>query len=278
MVSEEPKQIPLFSQKGAAAPRLSREGQPNRLMRHARDQAVMTHPMTLGERLRTARYARKMTQQELAREAFSNSYISAVERDKMTPSLPALRLLAERLSVSLTYLLGEQNLPLSSPSPEEDPLARRLDEAESLLHQGNPAAALEWLGTQEAGADPRQRHQTRWNWLYGWASLQQYREQEAIVALEQGLAASQASEDRRSVGHMYFTLANAHTARHEATAAEQALQAALRCAEETNDQALLGCVQEHYSALLAAQGRYQEAYEHLRRAMASASSSPSPAK
>lgn len=73
---------------------------------------------TIAERLRTARLAAKKTQQELAGGRFSKSYISAVERGKMTPSIQALDYLADQLTVSQAYLLGETELALStSPAP-----------------------------------------------------------------------------------------------------------------------------------------------------------------
>src|SRR5215831_8335805 len=108
-------------------------------------------PATLGERLRAARYAANMTQEQLAAPTYSKSYISAVERSKMTPSIPALRLLAERLRVSLGYLLGEEPAALE-PAPHEEPaspeeqLARRFDDTEELLMRGEADAALELLG------------------------------------------------------------------------------------------------------------------------------------
>ncbi len=226
---------------------------------------------TLGERLRMARYAARLTQQELAGENFSKSYLSAVERGKMTPSLPAMRLLAGRLGVSLAYLLGEEQI--KSPSApqqerpiEEDHLARRFDEAERLLERGDPNAALARLGGQETEAGLSNAHLARWNWLHGWALLQQRQIPEAIAFLKRGLEAEQISQDRRSIGHLYFTLANADAARNEDTAAEQALQKALWYAGQISDYALLSCVHETYGAFLAKRGRYQEAYEHMRHA------------
>jgi HTH-type transcriptional regulator, quorum sensing regulator NprR len=62
--------------------------------------------------------AARLTQQEVAGGHFSKSYISAIERGKMTPSVPALEYLAGRLQVPLAYLLGETELNQSaSPAP-----------------------------------------------------------------------------------------------------------------------------------------------------------------
>ncbi len=73
-------------------------------------------PVTIGERLRTARYACRLTQMDLACDRYSKSYIWAIERGKMTPSVPALGLLAERLGVPMAYFLGEWEL---EPPPAE---------------------------------------------------------------------------------------------------------------------------------------------------------------
>lgn len=85
----------------------------------------------VGERVRTARIAAHLTQQELAGTTYSKSYISAVERGKMTPSLQALTNLAERLNVTLAYLLGEE---IVLPAPET-PEAQAEEEVHAALHE-----------------------------------------------------------------------------------------------------------------------------------------------
>jgi GntR family transcriptional regulator, trigonelline degradation regulator len=59
----------------------------------------------LGQRLRRARLDRNLTQGEVAQNLFSISYVSAVERGQIRPSLGALEKLAERLQVPVTELL-----------------------------------------------------------------------------------------------------------------------------------------------------------------------------
>src|SRR5690348_11378931 len=91
----------------------------------------------IGDRVRTARMAANLTQQELAGTTYSKSYISAIERGKMTPSLPALSILAERLGASLGYLLGEEaRKPDTSATVEDDDQVARLREAERVLQEG----------------------------------------------------------------------------------------------------------------------------------------------
>src|ERR1051326_8984869 len=69
--------------------------------------------MTIAERVRSARIAANKTQQQLAGDTYSKSYISAVERGKMTPSVQALGVLAERLGLPMSYFLGESDVDLS---------------------------------------------------------------------------------------------------------------------------------------------------------------------
>lgn len=59
----------------------------------------------IGARLRHYRRAKRLTQSELARGAFSKSYISQLENGSVTPSLQALSILADRLDTSVASLL-----------------------------------------------------------------------------------------------------------------------------------------------------------------------------
>src|SRR2546428_6367086 len=60
---------------------------------------------TVGAKIRTARQSQKMTQSALARPDFSVSYISAIERGQIHPSLRALEILAKRLGLPSTDLI-----------------------------------------------------------------------------------------------------------------------------------------------------------------------------
>lgn len=62
----------------------------------------------VGAKLRAARLARKLTQSQLARPDFSVSYVSAIERGQIYPSLRALEIFAQRLGLSSSDLLSKQ--------------------------------------------------------------------------------------------------------------------------------------------------------------------------
>ena len=59
----------------------------------------------VGSNIREVRTKLSLTQSQLASPEFSISYISAIERGKIRPSLKALSILAKRLDVPLTFLL-----------------------------------------------------------------------------------------------------------------------------------------------------------------------------
>src|SRR5947207_14568013 len=60
---------------------------------------------SVGEKLRAARVAQHYTQSQLAAPDFSVSYISAIERGQIHPSLRALEILAVRLGLTSNQLL-----------------------------------------------------------------------------------------------------------------------------------------------------------------------------
>jgi len=108
---------------------------------------------SVGERLREARLARGLTQEQLARGLATKGFISQVERNRATPSLPKLRVLAERLGQPLSFFVTDrppQLLTLLRKSAQlavraEDP-ARALDilaEASDLLATANERADLQ---------------------------------------------------------------------------------------------------------------------------------------
>ncbi len=61
--------------------------------------------MTIGEKIRAARLAERLTQEQLAGNDLSKSYISEVERGRRTPRRITLKVLAQRLHRPLSYFL-----------------------------------------------------------------------------------------------------------------------------------------------------------------------------
>jgi transcriptional regulator with XRE-family HTH domain len=90
---------------------------------------------SIGHRLREARLARGLTQQELAQGLATKGFISQVERDRATPSLAKLRLFAERLSLPLDRLTGD-------PAPLDLTYLRKSAELAVKAQEGERALAL----------------------------------------------------------------------------------------------------------------------------------------
>ena len=63
--------------------------------------------MTLGEKIKSERRRLGLSQTQLAGDKITRNMISAIESDKANPSISTLSYLAERLSVSLSYLFSE---------------------------------------------------------------------------------------------------------------------------------------------------------------------------
>lgn len=135
-------------------------------------------PATLGERIKQVRLSRAMTQQQLAGEDYSKSYISAIEQGRTRPSLDALHRLAARLEVPVGQLLdpNAQGFAPADPTAVPQPARRRgpragvvgaiafdtarqdfqIARAELLIYAGEPDQALAILqsllnGSTDAG-------------------------------------------------------------------------------------------------------------------------------
>ena len=110
----------------------------------------MTPAQRLGQRLRQARLRHNMTQSEVAQKTFSVSYISAVERGQIRPSLGALERLSERLEVPLADLMRDADAPVNysyTPSYRETQAERQREDTEQRLRM---APLLARQGPEEA--------------------------------------------------------------------------------------------------------------------------------
>ncbi|HEX6780204.1 MAG TPA: helix-turn-helix transcriptional regulator [Ktedonobacterales bacterium] len=170
--------------------------------------STSTPPSSLAERLRAARLAANKTQQELAGDRYSKAYISAIECGKMTPSVQALGLLAERLGLPASYFLGEGDADLEALAPgptgaglrprnpqqqREEEALLALSEAEGWLRLQQPDKALSLLETPAGPpAELPRWDQPRWYWLAGWALQDVGRAAEASDLLTRGLVIAEA--------------------------------------------------------------------------------------
>ncbi|NLK09299.1 MAG: helix-turn-helix transcriptional regulator, partial [Firmicutes bacterium] len=83
----------------------------------------MTSSSCVGERIRARRLKLGMTQQELAGEMFTKSFISQIEKNHARPSLKSLQTLATRLGKPMAYFLDEEHVVPSTDPDKIDHLA-----------------------------------------------------------------------------------------------------------------------------------------------------------
>lgn len=179
--------------------------------------ALLTPAQRLGVRLRQARLRLNMTQSEVAASHFSVSYISAVERGQIRPSLGALEVLSEQLQVPLEDLLGTSPLPgaTSGVSPQQA-ADRRQEEAEARL---NAAQALSYQRKYQASIDavrqitfshlsPAGALEARRLLAYNYVELEQG--DEARREAQEGITMAERAGDEESRARLRNELGNAY--------------------------------------------------------------------
>ena len=154
------------------------------------DQAHQQIGQSVGAKLRAARLAKKYTQGQLARPDFSVSYISAIERGQIHPSLRALEIFALRLGISATDLLAMQAAQdakgvsaLNATIRSEEEVELQFLEAQILIRQGAAQQAIIQLRNLTSSTlTPLQ--EIRLYYLLGWSyfSLALLEEGESVLA------------------------------------------------------------------------------------------------
>ena len=177
----------------------------------------------VGKNIREVRSKLELTQAQLASPEFSISYISAIERGKIRPSLKALSILAKRLDVPLTFLLegspdGVKEAQAVGYSPADAGPDQKIDvdllQASVLIqqHQYKQANAL----LSPISADRITIDQAyRLFFLRGQVHLGMQEYQEAVVDLRAAVTQGEGLNDieyseraRNLLGKAYFLLYN----------------------------------------------------------------------
>ena len=65
--------------------------------------------MTLGEKIKSARKARGMTQSDLAKNRITRNMLSSIEKGKANPSLETVKYIADTLSLPASYFLSDDD-------------------------------------------------------------------------------------------------------------------------------------------------------------------------
>lgn len=177
----------------------------------------------VGTNIREVRTKLGMTQAQLAAPEFSISYISAIERGKIRPSLKALSILARRLDVPLTFLLegtpaGAAEARAVGYSPADSGPDQRIDidllQANVLVEQGDFRKAEQLLiPIQPERITTDQVY--RLYYLRGEVHLVAGEYQEAVVDLRSAVSQGEGLNDseyieraRNLLGKAYFSLYN----------------------------------------------------------------------
>ena len=184
-------------------------------------------------KLRAARLARRYTQSQLAAPDFSVSYISAIERGQIHPSLRALEILARRLDLNSSHLLPDRSqpgngVPAPSLSRDGDEMDLVLIEGQIAILQGNAQQAIHRLSRlPHKGMKPQLL--LRQGLLLGWAYLLT----DQLPASEQSLldVEKHAKEQHNTptLLHALYLLGQVYTAMYNH---EQAQQGYERCLAE----------------------------------------------
>ena len=187
---------------------------------------------SVGANLRAARLAKKMTQSQLASPDFSVSYISAIERGQIHPSLRALEILARRLDLSSTELLpghaqddakaiGSTHRKFRS----EEEVELELLEAQIAIRQGAAQQAITQL-LNVSSKDLSQRQQVQLRYLLGWAYSQTAQLQEGESVLSEALRLIKDPDDYLSA-QILNALGTVYASMHNYTQGLQAHQSSL---------------------------------------------------
>src|SRR5258708_7935601 len=177
----------------------------------------------VGSNIRDVRTKLNLTQAQLAAPEFSISYISAIERGKIRPSLKALSILAKRLDVPLTFLLEGSSTGLKDAqavgySPADSGPDQKIDvdllQGSVLVQQRAYEEASEVL--EPISPDRITTDQAyRLFFLRGQIHLGVQEYQEAVVALRSAVTQGESLNDveyveraRNLLGKAYFLLSN----------------------------------------------------------------------
>jgi len=197
---------------------------------------------SVGARIRAARQAKKYTQSQLASPDFSVSYISAIERGQIHPSLRALEILARRLDLPSTQLLPQYSqdgtgggASISSPMNENAVIELALLEAQICILQDEAVQAIAKLG-KLADKHLQDRQRTQQRYLLGWAYLHTAQLQKCENALVEAEKLATAQNDTYSSLHTHNLLGLAYAAMHNYHRALQSHQNCLKLLESAQPQ------------------------------------------
>jgi tetratricopeptide (TPR) repeat protein len=229
--------------------------------------------LRLGQRLRRARLNMNLTQGEVAKNLFSISYISGVERGQIRPSLGALEKLAERLRVQVAEIVADDALEIrhytlphreSAAARQRDEIEAGLREAQILYREHNSATAIELLlRLQSQNLTPRESATLS---LYlARCFLDLGHSEEARSIAQEAIPLAERAGERELAERIRLEHANAFAQMHDHVAALELYQECLSAVRQHHpcDPTFMLDIQLHIGSLEAATGDYDKAIATL---------------
>ncbi len=230
---------------------------------------------SVGAKIRAARLARKYTQSHLAQPDFSVSYISAIERGQIHPSLRALEILANRLGLTSADFLPDAS---SNNSHAEATINEAVRNTADIEIQFLEAQIAIWQGgTQSAIAQPRKlasrdltvRQEIQLHYLLGWAYSSASQFPEGENALSEALQLIKDPNDHMGL-QILNLLGNVYAAMHNYAQGLQTHRQSLDMLENMQplNPFLMAQVYTNMGLHYTYLNKFQQAIEMFQRALA----------
>ena len=230
---------------------------------------------SVGAKIREVRLSKKYTQTRLAAPDFSVSYISAIERGQIQPSLRALEILANRLGIPSAQLIPPENpgnhaigFAINASKSDEALIELALLEAQLYILQGGAMKAIADLSELSTNK-LHKRHHLQQRILLGRAYLHTYQLQKCMNTLAEAETLANEPNDASSSLRIYDLIGAAYASMGDPARALQALQHcfALAGTAQPQDPFFMCHLYNQLGQLYAQQQQFDEAVNVLTQAI-----------
>ena len=229
---------------------------------------------TVGAKIRAARLAKKYTQSRLAQPDFSVSYISAIERGQIHPSLRALEILAIRLGLSSTDLLPQPSSNNAHPGSSSNEAVQNATDIEvqfleaqvAIWQNAGQRAITQLHELASQNLTPRQR--IHLSYLLGWAYAETSQFQEGEDALAEAARLVKDPNDQMSL-QILNLLGTVYASMHNYAQSLQTHQRSLEMLENMQplNPFLMAQVYTNMGLHFTYLNKFQQAIEMFQRAL-----------